>query len=535
MAGFLCLLNISLVGSASAQARRAATANLNLTANNSAAVRETVDFSTPGAGCDTTNGTRFNLEPRVSPIPQNSESVAFFLNGAGQGVDLIVGAGNEGTNNPTSRFGVNVFDAYYVHRQGANCNPDFEGTLPFNSSGALDPTAVADTARGNFFLSDIALSLGPLVELARTTSKTLLSTTACPNGTNKDGFNPNCWPMGTVVSFAPPNSNDDFVLLRQHLAVDSRTSGTGAGNVYVVAEVVDLSKGVTTIQIVSCSNASLTCGSPATVSGTDAFTLDPWVQVRQDGLVTVSYVNRIKQPPAPSQIKFVTCQPQNSPNPPVCSTPALVTTQNIIFDGYAPAGDDFNILLYPRHVNRLESNGTFTTFLIYDRCSTLLTPPQIALDPVCSKVDVVLGDSTDGGASWSTFRPVESALGHRFMGTISNDTSTGITNIAYYSTQNDPFLQRPQIFLSQIPAGSTAPGAAIVLTSNPTDLNVGVQDVTIFGSLRDVGFGIGSASAGTGTPGQSKLYVHYTSTNVFGAYNGLQQPDQNNTLVEFSY
>src|SRR5579862_8524332 len=403
----LYLLGLLLVVSASAQNRRIESHNLNQTAVGHVATTNLTNSPT-SVGCGTTSGTRFNLESRVSPTVQNSESVAFLLNGGGQGVDLIVGAGNDGTvGNPESRFGIDVHDAYYVHRQGDNCNPDFEGTLPFANLGALDPTAVADAAHGNFFLSDIALSFGALVELARTTPQTLLSPTDCPSGTNKDGFNPKCWPLGTIVNLAA-NSTDEFTLLRQHLAVDPRASGTGAGSVYVVAEVEDLSKqpAVTTIQVVTCSNESLTCGSPATVSGTDIFTRNPWVQVRQDGVVTVSYTNFDKLPPAASQIKFATCQPQSAPNPPVCSTPTVVANQSIIFEQYAPAGDNFNVPLYPQHVDRLESNGTFTTFLIYDRCSALLSPPQFGTEPVCSKVDVVLGESTDAGATWSSFQPV---------------------------------------------------------------------------------------------------------------------------------
>ena len=52
-----------------------------------------------------------------------------------------------------------------------------------------------------------------------------------------------------------------------------------------------------------------------------------------------------------------------------------------------------------------------------------------------------------------------------------------------------------------------------------------------------IGFGnrIDMAAAGTGIAGQSKVYVHFTSNNVFGIFNGTSQPDQNNTLVGFSY
>ena len=127
-------------------------------------------------------------------------------------------------------------------------------------------------------------------------------------------------------------------------------------------------------------------------------------------------------------------------------------------------------------------------------------------------------------------------MGHQLLGTIGLDASTGTTNIAYYSTQSDPFLERAQVFLSQIPADSTQPKPAIALTSASTDPNVGIQDLVIK-NTGSINFGdyIGLAAAGTGNKGQSKVYVHYTWNNVFGISNGTSQPDPNNTLFLFSY
>jgi hypothetical protein len=51
----------------------------------------------------------------------------------------------------------------------------------------------------------------------------------------------------------------------------------------------------------------------------------------------------------------------------------------------------------------------------------------------------------------------------------------------------------------------------------------------------DFGDRIGIAAAGTGSNGQSRLYVHYTWNNVEGISNGVLQPDPNNTLVVFPY
>ena len=50
---------------------------------------------TVSSACGTASGTRFNLEPRKNPVPQN-ETAVDFLPGAGlSGADLIVGGAND--------------------------------------------------------------------------------------------------------------------------------------------------------------------------------------------------------------------------------------------------------------------------------------------------------------------------------------------------------------------------------------------------------------------------------------------------------
>ena len=324
------------------------------------------------------------------------------------------------------------------------------------------------------------------------------------------------------------------------ISVDPRTSGTGAGDVYVVAQYENVTNfpAVASAQIIACKNLTLTCGSPVVVSGTDTFGSFPYVQVRQDGIITISYWTYTKPfgtQPNPIDIKFATCQPQGAPKAPLCSTPTLVATSNV-FGLFAPGGSGFKDTLFPKHANRLEADGkTFTTFLVYDRCHSIVGPNFAA--PACSKVDVAVTFSTDDGATWSAPEAVESGAGHQFFGTIRNDTSTETINIAYYSTQDDLFLQRAKVRLRQIAAGSTVPGPANILTTASTDPDAGIQDLIEPGGLLVIDFGdrIGLAAAGTGTAGQSKVYVHYTWTNVPGMFNGTLQPDQNNTLLGVSY
>jgi hypothetical protein len=475
-------------------------------------------------------GTLFNLEPRANPLPQNTESVDFLLNGVSQGVDLVVGTAND------QRASIGGFDAYYVHRQGSSCAADFEGTL---SSAAIDPTVVADPARGAFFMADLLLSLSQLVEIGRTTSTNLLSATDCPGGTQLNGTNPNCWPLIKVANFTNAEIREAS-LLDPYIAVDPRTSGTGAGDVYVVAQYEDESKfpATASAQIIACTNAKLSCGSPAVASGSDTFATHPFVQVRADGLITISYwtyTRPIGTQPNPIDLKFVTCTPQGAPKAPVCSPPTLVATDDTPGE-FAPGDSGFQVAMFPKHANRLETDGTFTTFLVYDRCHSVIGSATLAV-PVCSKVNVILTFSTDGGATWSTGVSMESAAGHQFFGAIRNDASTETINIGYYSTQEDLFLQRAKVRLRQIAPGSTALGAASILMTHATDPDAGIQDLTEPDGEGVVSFGdrIGLAVAGTGTAGESKVYVHYTWNNVFGTFSGTSQPDQNNTLLDLLY
>jgi hypothetical protein len=526
-AGLFCLFSVMLAGSLPAQETPVAPGNSDgiagspLDANTAASVPVNPDC----------NGTRFNLEPRTNALPQNTESVDFLPNRVGPGVDLVVGAAND------QRASLGGFDAYYVHRQGSSCGVDFEGTL---STSAIDPTVVADPARDAFFLADLFLSLSQVVEVGRTTAANLLSPTACPSGTQLNGNNPNCWPVVGIADFTNP-SIKQAALLDPHMAVDPRTSGTGAGDVYVVAQYENTTKvpAVASAQIIACKNLTLTCGSPVVVSGTDTFGSFPYVQVRPDGTITISYWTFTKPfgtQPNPIDVMFVICQPQGAPKAPLCSTPTLVATSNV--PGlFAPGGSGFRDSLFPKHANRLEADGkTFTTFLVYDRCHSIVGSPAFAA-PACSKVDVVFTFSTDDGATWSMPEAVESGAGHQFFGTIRNDTSTETINIAYYSTQDDLFLQRAKVRLRQIAAGSTVPGPANILTTASTDPDAGIQNLIAPGGLGVIDFGdrIGLAAAGTGTAGQSKVYVHYTWNNVFGTFDGTAQPDQNNTLLGLSY
>jgi hypothetical protein len=485
------------------------------------------------SGCTGPNGSRFNLEPRPNAVVQAARSVAFLPGRAGPNLDLVVATAADERGLGGSD------DGFYVQRSNANCAPDLEGGLPVINT-AIDsfvpfgtPTVIADPARDAFFIVDLRFGLSTDdngVGIVRTTAANLLSSTACPSGTETGG-SAACWTLGTVTNVTPLNS----ILDSPHVAVDARTSGTGAGDIYVVvAERMGDSLN-TSVFLTACTNERLSCGKSIEIGGGDAEADFPFVQVRPDGGVTISYRNTSFPGVNPEEIKFVNCTPNGAPAPPTCAAPLLVTTENdpvfATLLGDVPMEDQ----LYPRHAHRLESDGTtVTTFLVYDRCDVTVTQQAGLGSPFCPKADVAIASSSDGGATWSPIAKVTASPGQQFFGTVATDVSTETVSIAYYSTENDSFKQRPQVFLAQIVPGSTVVGDPRLLTSDFAD----VQATSPIGVLdQPAGFSdrLGLAASGTGTAGQSHAYVGFTWNSVFGAYGGVPSADVNNHLTVFSY
>jgi len=497
------------------------------------------------ASCTGPNGNRFNLESRTNAVNQTARSVAFLLNGAGPSTDLVVetaldARGLAGT--------LESEDAFYIQRSNSNCVADSEGGVPAisNSFDTFLPfgaaTVAADPVRSTFFLTD--LRFGETTDetgvgIVRTTAANLLSPTACPSGTQTNSAT--CWPTGSVVNVVPLNT----LLSNPHLAVDPRTTGTGAGDVYLLGAVEDTNTFPPTqsIFLAACSNAKLNCSNSVTVSGTDSFAESAWVAVRPDGQITVTYVSTTFGGGIfPFDIKFVTCTPKGAPAVPTCGAASLVTTENKAMENTL-AGNVFltnsdhaapGIVTYPKHADRLESDGTtITTFVVYDRCAVATITPSDIGDNFCPKTDVVVTSSSDGGATWSPITSVTTSAGQQFFGAVATDSSTGTVNIAYYSTQNDPVQQHLQVFLGQIPAGATSVSDTQLLTSGFADPQS--QSPILIQFDETFGNRLGIAAAGTGAAGQSHAYVGFTSNSVLGHYVDTTNPDINNHLTRFDY
>ena len=494
------------------------------------------------APCNSAAGARFNLEPRANAVPQNQPSVDFLPNRLGPGQDLIVEAATDwrGNLSPSVQWDQSV-SGYYVHRAAAaDCGTQFEGGLPnFLFQGNVEMgigsgVVAADPARDAFFMADVrfgSVSTGG-VGLFRTSSSALLNLTACPNGTHTAAQARSCWTATPpVLLFAAPVYDSVGDLPR--IAVDERStgSGTGAGDVYVVNPQNDFSTQSSAILLVACTNA-LNCGQSFPVTGPSPAVGFPYVQVRPDGLITVSFLSMNTDTSA--DVEFTTCTPAGAPNPPVCRAPTLVAHIAHPIQPNFSLQDLVNINLlaytYPKHANRTETGGHFTTFLAYDDCKN---PYQYGNPPVsvCLNAEVLLTNSTDNGSTWSAPVSADSSRGHHFYPSIATDVSTGTVHLTYYSAGGDFFNHSVRVIRNLIAPGGTILGTAQPVTTVFDPIDNTPQDLGSFQS----DLSMGASARGTGVAGQSRLYTSFDSTVVSGTYEGRPNKEENNHISLFSY
>jgi len=484
--------------------------------------------------CTGATGARFNLEPRVNAFPQNEATADFLPNRIGPADDLIVQGANDWRGNVTSAHWDQNVSGYYVHRSTtADCSTQFEGGLPTltvqgNSLFGIGGTVVAaDPERDAIFMADQRFGSLSGVGLFRASASTLLDSTKCPNGTHLAAQAASCWAATPpVLIFSQPGP--DLGGVQPVVTVDERPTGagTGAGDVYVIGSGPGTSG--LNIMLAACTN-TLNCGSGAgeNISGSDQNPDFPYVRVRANGIITISYKNTNSDGTA--DIKFVACRPAGAPKLPSCNAPELVQhVSQPIFNDLT----NINLisLTYPKLANRAESGGAFTTFLVYDDCKS----PYVQGNPpftVCLGAEVVLTTSTDNGKTWSAPVSVDSTAGHHFYTAITTDPSTGIVNIAYYSAESDKFNHALRVFRNQINPGGLAIGAPQPVTKLADPIDGDPDGLALFqGDLF-----MGAVARGNGISGQTRLYLSFDATTVPGSYEGEPAPELNNHIFAVTF
>ncbi len=489
------------------------------------------------APCGGIAGARFNLEPRANAVPQNEANADFLPNRIAAGEDLIVQAANDWRGNlkPPTQWDQSV-SGYYVHRSLGGCNVQFEGGLPtFNFQGntelGIGETVVAaDPARDAFFMADVRFATTGGVGLFRASASALLNPAQCANGTHTQAQANSCWASTPPVLLFPQPSFDSVADVPQ-IAVDERATGAGAGagNVYVVDAEFNFSAQTTTVFLAACTN-SLSCGQPVLISGSSVAAGVPYVRVRTDGLITVSFLNSNSD--SSDTIFFVTCTPAGAPKAPACGAPTTVA--NVInpllpnISGFTPMLN-INLLAvtFPKHADRADSGGGFTNFLVYDDCKTPFNPPNAP----CLNAEVLITESTDNGKTWSAPVSADTATGHHFYPAITTDASTGIVNLAYYTAHGDKFNHEVRVLRNQILPGATTLGAPQTVTGILDPIDSDPLGLGLFQS----DFFMGAIARGNGVSGQSRLYTSFDSTTVPGTYEGRLDPELNNHISVFTY
>ena len=490
------------------------------------------------SACGGPQGTRFNLEPRANAVPQNQASADFLLNRVGSNEDLIVQAANDWRGNLASdtQWDQSV-SGYYVHRAAAaDCSVQFEGGLPAfsaqgsNLMGVGDPAVAADPARDAFFMADQRFGSADTggVGLFRVAASRLLNASACPSGTHTEAQAASCWEAtAPVLLFAQPTFDSISDIPR--IAVDERptSAGVGAGNVYVAIIQFNFDAQTNTVMLASCSNA-MVCAAPVLVSGSDISAGFADVQVRSDGLITVSFNNANTDGSA--TILFTTCTPAAAPSAPACGSPTTVAqVPNPLSPSLNISAPMLNIAIqeftFPKHAHRKNAGGSFTTFLTYEDCKNPFPGGP------CLDAEVVMATSADNGNTWTTPASVDTASGHHFLPAISTDTSTGVVNLSYMRAHGDKYNHEVEVLRNQIAPGGTTLGTPQQVTTTLDPIDSDPQGL----SLLQSDFYMGIKARGTGTVGQSHLYTSFDSTFVAGTYNGQPDNELNNTIDMFIY
>jgi hypothetical protein len=480
-------------------------------------------------------GTRFNLEadagtpPAPFPAPQQEESLDALASAGIAGADLVV----EGSLDYRGAYGALAGSqfAYYVHRLGNDCTPQYEGGMP-SVPDPLVPgnTLIAsgngvvrrDAVRGAFFLADRQGGAGTAaIVVERTTVANLISATVCPDGTHTDAQAHVCWPTAAVL-----NPHTSLVEDKPHMAVDERASGIGAGNVYVTATEFSLAnRAKSQIWLAVCTNTLSSCSSAVYVSGSDQMPELSHVAVRPDGLITISYING-----GPGvgghDIKIVTCTPATAPAAPSCGAPSLVANEPNSYQMLA--SQDFLATTYPKHAHR--SNGAnIESFMVWEQCTTSVFSYKDnfgtgqSRQSICPKSQLMLSESVNGGA-WSTPRIIDPAKGDQFFAWIEADRTSGAIHIAYYTGENDYWSQRIQVKLATINPGGTFPESVsgMKILTHPADNPAGDP---LFGGMR---FGDYIGVVGLG----DRIYVGYHAHYIRGTFGTETHTQRDNYLIE---
>jgi hypothetical protein len=486
-------------------------------------------------GCGTASGTVMNLESATNAVGQYEPMVDFLLSALGSGQDLVAEYGQD------QRYYSGTFDsesAMYVHRDPTvSCygGTDFEMgnpsiADPFNSGepmpGGLGARIVADpgtsTRPAQFILADMRYDYYTSgIGLRRIPATNLESTSTCPAGTLTLTQEATCAGSTGIIVEASEDNYADAPVITQ----DPRTSGTGAGDIYIVSASVRYLR--TVVLLTACKaafNTASDCSSPVLLNGSADAGL-PGVAVvgggPNAGAIAVSFVSDA------NGFQYVSCTPAGAPNPPVCSNSSLIYQDPNVYTTLTD-NPGFEPPTWPVLAARTDTGGQ-TLFLVWSNCK--ISPSGSGLSG-CPQSQIVMATTTTVSSPTWTYRHLTGASGQHFLPSIAFDSGQDIINVSYYTTGSDYYKNRVLMALNQFAPGSVTPESTIFVTS-------AYDSVQGDGTARDFGgvFGdyVGLAAHGGSASGSSRAYIGFTNNTRIGIYDGIGNTQADNNVSRVTY
>jgi hypothetical protein len=484
-------------------------------------------------GCGTTSGTVMNLEPAAGAVTQKEVSVDFLLNELGSGNDLVVEHGTD------YRGQLGTFDsltALYVHRDATvPCygGMDFEMPNPpipdpFNQGSTVSGTGTArlladpNPAHKQFIFADLRFNgTTSGIGMRRIPASNFESTSTCPAGTLTGTQEDTCAGTTAIVADA---SLDDFAD-SPSIAQDPRTSGTGAGDIYIVNTSFRYLRSVIVLTACKATFAtSADCSAPLVISGNgETATQFPSVAVvaggGNAGYIVITYVDG-------SNIEYLYCTPGGAPNPPTCTNPDSPIT---ISNPYISLTDNPAMLVntWPVIAARTDAGGGKTIFVVWSECKPYSFPLT-----ACPDADVKMAyRQALASGSW-TVTPVTTVAGHQFMPSIAYDTGQNVITIAYYGTNSDVYKNRVVMLMKQIASGTVGLGNTFTVTTSYDSI---AGDGTSPDFSSPLGDYMGLAAHGGTGMGSSRVYLGFTNNARQGTYNGISNTQADNNVSQVTY
>lgn len=542
--------------------------------------------------CGTADGAKFNLEPTtgdplvnlnagglgaavVQPLQQDEQSADFLFAGGTTGADFLVDGSNDLRGFFGGMGGSATLTAFHTKNLTVgifDCGVQVESGTPFvvdingkTVAGSGDPAIWADNTHSMVFAADLHFGTGASgfaetsIGLFRTTPAAV-GAAACASAAEGPAKNAACWPHGIVLNAADSGAIAGIFNDKPHMTVDERTSGTGAGDVYVTW--TEFTAAATNIDLVACKNSFLTLAdcSPLVVvysvpTASPSFLQFSHVAIRpanasspaNPGEITVTYVKPTPMgfgppPIVPAtetmDVDYVKCTPKGAPVPPTCGVVKLVFTEKtpIFFPDGALSGELFRVATEPKHDHRKNSSGGTDTFVVWDHCtinSVSLTAygsggfggaPAFTNHFICPNADILMSKSTDDGVTWGAPTVLAGGAGDQFFPWVRGDrgmggNSLGTMNIAYYDTAPDLARHDLKVKLAQIaPTGSTATITTVTSLNNDPSGDFVLRDL-FYGDY----IGVAARGAGStvgGCAGGCRAYPTFTRSNDPGMLGG---------------